>query len=172
MIILLSVQHTGTRFTATFLESMGVIYRQYHSELQYVDELRHENAKVVIPVRDPLLAFTSLYQRASDKRFTLKQVIESYDLLMLITGAETNKPWFEHIIYLRLDATDRDATLKDVADFCDFKDQITFKWEPVGNMAPTPTDHTMWEFITREWPDAEKQKVLDALAPARAHYGF
>jgi len=167
MIILLSVPHTGTRFSMAFLNSIKVLYRQYHSEKAAVDDLRHEKSnKVLIPVRDPLLAYTSRLLRVNDYRIVLKEVVMNYTLLLEMES------WFSDIEYLRLNTEDRPAELQSVADFCGYDGPITFTWETVGSLKPKATDYTIWDIISEELEDGEKEKALESLEPFRKHYGY
>lgn len=183
MIILLSVPHTGTRFTIAFLKSIKVIHLQYHTSASMMDEIQHLfSTKAIIPVRDPLLAYISTMNKcnmSSPKDFytVLNNIVMEYKLLLLcqgVLGTETTapKPWFDEIHYLRLDAEDTDLEMRKAADFCGYEGPVNFKWEPVGNDKPDPTSYAVWDVVSGHFPAGEKQRVLDALKPFREHYGY
>ena len=168
MIILMSVQHTGTRFTASFLESLGVIYLQYHTDPKSVTRLAWETKnKAVIPVRDPLLAYLSTHMRSPKRPSNLNEVIIRYDVML-----EMEKR-FEHV-YLNLNTDDRSKELRKVADFCGYpKDAgINFTWSPVGNNAAEPIDLKMWEVLSDKLESGIKDMILNELGPYREHYGY
>lgn len=178
MIILLSVPHTGTRFTREFLRSIKVMHEQYHTERSMLDEITHLNSTTaLVPIRDPLLAYTSTVLRSNDYNGVLNYVAVNYKLLLMMEGAlgtetEEPKPWFTDIHYFRLNAEDQALEMRKAADFCGYDGPIDFVWKPVGNEKPEPTSYAVWEIISDHFPRGEKEKVLETLKPFREYYGY
>lgn len=168
-IIVLSVPHTGTRFLCRFLDSIGVIYRQYHSELQNLEDLQWEtDSKAVIPIRDPLLCFTSTYCRAKPEHFeaVLRNVVTSYDLLL-----ELEKGF--DFAYLRLDDKDYISQYEKLKAFTGSELPIDKTLiAPVGQRTSTPTDYDLWSLVSKHWSAGKKQSVTAALRPYREYYGY
>ena len=164
--LVLSVPHTGTRFTCKLLESLGVIYRQYHTEPYNVDALRWESGRAVVPVRDPILCFCSTYLRGNPGDLTgiLDRVTLSYTLMMQIEG------WFD-CHFLRLDASDKQQAVDDVARFCDAQ-AVKYKWGPVGNINDISTDYKMWNAVSKTIEQDKIAMVDRRLQDAREHYGY
>ena len=159
MIIVLSVPHTGTRYTCKFLEHLGVNYRQYHSEPGSYEDLLYESGKAVIPMRDPILQFLSSHFLANitNEKATLKFCMTCWDLL-----GELEKNF--DVEYLRLDA-DRQPELQKIAKHAGKVLADPYEIGPVGNQFAQPLDYEMW--AKHRIPEAE-----EALAPYRTKYGY
>lgn len=158
--ILLSVPHTGTRYTAKFLESLGISYRQYHSEPSMFEDLQWESGKAIVPMRDPALQWVSTHFRAdlSNVRKTLNFCMTCWDLLGRL------EPEF-NVEYLRLDASDHQAELKKIALFCDTFLLADYGNTPVGNILKDPISYDLWDMH-------KTSKVEEALKPYREKYGY
>ena len=167
--IVLSVPHTGTRFTMSFMDRVGVIYRQHHSDGPAMTAIQHEApCKAVIPVRDPLLCFTTTLMQAGEDKFDriLMDVLYQYSLLF---EAQT---WFE-CEHLWLDADDHDAELAKIAAFCDAPiPSSDFVWEPVGVTGSAPTSYALWELLAKRLGSEKADKALSYLAAVRGVYGY
>lgn len=167
--IVLSVAHTGTRFLCRFLDSIGVIYRQYHSDPSNIDDLKYEiNNKAIVPVRDPLLCFVSTYYRCDPKDFelTLDNVVMNYDLLIEL------ETWFE-CEYLRIDSRSYEDDYNRIHKFTDAPLSIDHSLiDPVGNINQAPTDYKMWGIVSKDWSDDKKLLVTSRLEKARKHCGY
>jgi len=164
-IVILSAQHTGTNFTMSYLHYLGVVFRQYHSDPLYYEDATHETSnKAVIPLRDPLLAYTSTFLR-NPNQDNLEIVDLRFKLLKKMTA------WFEHV-HFRLAAEDRDAELRKVADFCGYEGEINFDWIPVNNLNVKVTDYETWEIVSSHIGEDRSKQVLETLAPHREYYGY
>lgn len=175
-VVLLSVPHTGTRFTMAFLDAIGAKYRNYHSTMRAYDDIRNETnmtQRVIIPVRDPLLCFTSTFMRNGHVENVMRHVEVSYTFLKFM------ETWFQRIEYLRLDTDNRDAELLKIADFCGIERDYKFQWETIGSMwekkgspKPDATDYAAWEIVSNKFFPEKKDEILKMLKPYRQYYGF
>ena len=165
--LILSVRHTGTRFTRKFLEQIEVRFEQIHAIKEMAERIAPLiSGGMIIPMRDPLLSWISHYienkQRGMDG--VTSRFIESWDCLKEYADQGPH-------IYLRLDTEDKAAELEKVAEFCDVYEDINFKWEGVGVTKDAPSDYDLWAEIRRELPD-NGEILLDKLAPYRDRYGY
>jgi len=110
--IVLSVPHTGTRFTCSYLDVLGVNHKQYHTEPAMYEDLLWEEGKAIVPLRDPILQFLSSHFRHDlvSPTKTLEFSIACWELL-----GELEKKF--EIQYLRLDS-DMPKELGKIANFC------------------------------------------------------
>lgn len=179
MIVILSVPHTGTRFTCSYLDHLRVNWIQRHSEVSNINDLYYHSGnfrtgkqnKAVIPVRDPLLTFVSSYLRTRDDpteadiKPTLDSVVLSYDLMIEM------EDWFD-FTHLRLDCDDKKSELKRIAEFCGAEFDDKFKWDPVGSINDKATDYNLVKIITKDWPQNIRAMVDRRLQIARDYYGY
>ncbi len=164
-IIVLSVPHTGTRFLCSFLDSVGVIYRQYHSEPQNLMELGWETKnKAVIPVRDPLLCFTSTLARhnASDVDFVLREVLANFEILINLESQFD----FE---YLHIMTPDFQKIHTFVNAPLPLPEETP---KPIGMIADTPSNYKTWDILSKQIGVKKTVEALEKLADVRAHYGY
>lgn len=168
MVIVLSVPHTGTRSLCSFLDKIGVIYRQYHSEPDQLDMLRYETKhKALIPMRDPLLCFTSTLARNGLDSFeaSLRDVVVSYKLLI-----ELEKDFDCH--YFRPDEEGLEKYSK-IHSLTGAKYPIPDEFnQVVGNIKSSPTNYETWAIFAHTLSEEQEKRVLEELAPIRAHYGY
>lgn len=179
MIIVLSVPHTGTRFTCSYLDHLRVNYVHRHTEVEHINELYYRSGnfrtgkqnKAIIPVRDPLLTFVSSYIRTRDDpteadiKPALDRVVLSYDLIMQM------EDWF-NFVHLRLDCDDKKLELQRIAEFCDAEFDDKFKWKPVGKLNDKVTDYNLVKLITKDWPKDIMALVERRLQIAREYYDY
>ena len=159
-IILLSVPNTGTRFTGGFLESIGVNYRQYHSEPSTYEDIQWESGKAVVPMRDPALQWVSTHFSNNLQGFdqTLKLCATYWDLLDRLEK-------LFNVTYLRLDADDFQGELKKVAIHCGATMSKHYENKPVGNVCKDPIGYDLWDIHKTE-------EVENVLKPYREKYGY
>ncbi len=170
MVLLLSVPHTGTRYTLRFLESIGVHARQYHSEPPSYEDLQWEKGKAIIPLRDPALQFTSMHFRAKLRapEKTLKYCVTCWSLLirlenLLIEVDDVEQKRFQ-VDYLRLSA-DQQTELERIARFCGTELKTKYESSPVGSYLDDPIGYDIWD-------EHKTPEIEEALKPYREHYGY
>lgn len=166
--IVLSVPHTGTRTLCHFLDRIGVIYRQYHSEPQNLEELSYEiKNHALIPVRDPLLCLTSTLARGGLENFDsiLQSVILNFELL-----AELEKDFDFTYFYPDEEGMNKYEELhkKLGAGFPVPTDLDSV----VGNIKARPTDYKTWGILSKALTPERKQAAIAELKAVRAHYGY
>lgn len=175
-IILLSVPHTGTRFAWSFLDALGVVFRQEHTEPSMIEEIQlHLNPKFVIPMRDPLLTWVSHYLEVEHPLH-----ITRFEFIKNITPIVMEFwTWLEYFeerneyIHLRLDTDDKGKTLQDVADFVGADMPISnFEWRNVGVSAGMPSDYDLWNIMSKEFSQEEVKYIEISLLPMRERYGY
>ncbi len=158
-ILVLSVPHTGTRFTCKFLDKIRVNYRQYHAEPASFEDLQFESGKVIIPLRDPILQFLSTYLRNglyNDKK-TLEISVACWELLGELEDQ------FD-IEYLRLDGNLQDEMAR-VAGHCGVDLTEEYDTSPVGNQYDEPVGYDLWDKFRVDGAE-------EALKPYRDKYGY
>lgn len=168
-IIVLSVPHTGTRFLCTFLDSVGVIYRQYHSEPQNLLDLGYETKnKAVIPVRDPLLCLVSTLARSDLNNIEniLDSVVMNYELLINLESQFD----FE---YLKVSSEDVYLEFQKIHEFAEAPLPMPESApRPVGMIADTPTNYKTWEIFANQLGKDKAVEIEARLFDIRAHYGY
>jgi len=170
--ILLSVPHTGTRFTDFFLKHIGVIYRQIHVDQVHRLE-QFVNPQLIIPMRDPILCWCSHYLNQYKTAATSKEkwiknqtdLTTEYWATLRVYGDKGNT------VYLRLDAEDRIAELQAVADFCGSEMPVDkFVWECIGGTEGRPRNYDLWESVKETFTEDEIEYLETSLSPLRKKY--
>ena len=160
VILLLSVHHTGTRYTQRHLESIGVHYRQHHSEPSNYEDLHWLSGKAVVPLRDPALQWTSSHFRENlrSSKLTLDFCVTSWNLLIRLEEK------FE-VEHLRIEADDPQAELEKITRFCGVDPTDNYATNPVGNILKQPIGYDLWD-------EHKTPEIEAALRPYREHYGY
>ena len=167
-VIVLSVPHTGTRTLCHFLDRVGVIYRQYHSEPNNLEDLRYEiKNRAIAPIRDPLLCFASTLARNGLTSFetVLSGVVLSFELLI---GLEQDF----NIEYIDTDEKgfDKYQTLhKSLAAQYPIPNDLE---TVVGNIKAAPTSYETWGLLAKALGEDKAAFAIDTLKEVRAHYGY
>lgn len=166
--IVFTVPDTGTRFAINYLRRLGLVVTGLHTGK--IDKIRDFTApKLLITLRDPLVAFMSSYIRRPQRD-------EESALQMLETRI---KDWAEleevknlyPFVTLRIDGPEgeRESELKKVADFFGV-DTVDFGWQVVGANNWAPTTIEMWDKVP--WSKQTKEKIEKGLKPFRENYGY
>ena len=173
MIIVLSVEHTGTHTVNDLLHYLGKGFKQIHVH-ENVDI--YKGGKACIPIRDPLLQFMSFRRRHPTIQFDhmlqrcvnnwqrLEGLLPDFDceFLRLDTGSMEADP--EKRMTSRVDA------LKKIAKHVGAERDVWGYGWPVKNafLNGRPTNYLHFNSVS----DGEQKIILEALKPARERWDF
>lgn len=173
VIVVLSVEHTGTHFLCGFLEYLGKGYKQLHTLDPEV--ATYIGGKAVIPLRDPLLQFMSYRKRGAVQPFghLLQACVDRWeDLERLI-------PKFD-VEFLRIDTgmfevdkekriAERTWELQRIANHIEAaRDPWGYGWPACNVYKDHPTFYDEFNSVS----EGERKIILDALQAPRDRFGY
>ena len=172
MIIILSVEHTGTNFLMSFLDYQGMGYKQLHTN---EDCALYEGNLALVPLRDPLVQFMSWRKRYPHNTFDyvlnycdeqwarLGKLVSQFncDFLRLETGM------FENDANIRNQV--RQAELMKIARHISApRDVAGFGWPVVNAYNKRPTQAVEFNSVSKP----EQKLIMDVMLPHRKKWGY